>query len=86
VLKIRNATTESALCTGMILALLWGIGLSVRGLLEAPGIVSWSDWFLQLTLGIVAAMAVPPLLVRSTEWLARRIEGLRRRPSRVPQG
>jgi hypothetical protein len=86
VLKIRNATTESALCTGMILALLWGVGISLRGLLQQPGVVSWSDWFLQLILGIAAAMAVPPLLVRGTEWLARRIEGLRRRPSRVSQG
>lgn len=84
-LKIRNATTESALCTGIILALLWGIGVSVRGLMQA-GTISWIDWFLQLTLGILVAMAVPPLLVQSAEWLSRRIEGLRRRPSRVPQG
>lgn len=84
-LKIRNATTESALCTGVILALLWGIGVSVRGLLQS-GTISWSDWFLQLTLGILVAIAMPPLLVQTTDWLARRIEGLRRRPSRVPQG
>jgi hypothetical protein len=86
VLKIRDKATESALCTGMILALLWGIGVSVRGLLQDPGAVSWSDWFLQLTLGIVAALVVPLLLVRATEWTARRIEGMRRRPIRVPQG
>jgi len=86
VLKIRDAATESALCTGVILALLWGLGLSVRGLMQGPGALSWSDWFLQLTLGIVAAIGVPPLLVRGTDWLSRRIEGMRRRPSRVPQG
>jgi len=86
VLKIRNAATESALCTGVILALIWGIGVSVRGLMESPGVVSWSDWFLQLTLGILVAVAVPPLLVEATDWLSRRIEGLRRRPSGVPQG
>lgn len=84
--KIRDTATESALCTGMILALLWGIGLSVRGLMQGPGALSWSDWFLQLTLGIVAAIGVPPLLVRGTDWISRRIGGLRRRPSRVPQG
>ena len=84
-LKIQNAATESALCTGVILALLWGIGVSVRGLLQS-GALSWSDWFLQLTLGILVAMAVPPLLVRTTDWLSRRIEDVRRRPSRVPQG
>jgi hypothetical protein len=85
VLKIRDKATESALCTGVILALLWGIGISVRGLLQDPGALSWVDWFLQLTLGIVAAIAVPPLLVRVTDWTARRIEEMRRRPSRVPQ-
>lgn len=85
-LKIRDKATESALCTGMILAVLWGIGVSMRGLLQEPGALSWADWFLQLTLGIVAAMVVPPLLVRSTDWTARRIEVMRRRPSRVPQG
>ena len=85
-LKIRNAATESALCTGVVLALLWGIGISLRGLLQQPGVVSWSGWFLQLILGIAAAMAVPPLLVRGTDSLARRIQSLRRRPSRVSQG
>ena len=84
--KIRDAATESALCTGVILALLWGLGISVRGLLQGPGALSWVDWFLQLTLGIIAAIGVPPLLVRSTEWLVRRVEAMRRRPSRVPQG
>ena len=82
-LKIQDKATESALCTGMILALLWGIGISVRGLVQDPGALSWTDWFLQLTLGIVAAMAVPPLLVRTTEWVTRRVEVMRRRPSRV---
>lgn len=84
--KIRDAATESALCTGMILALLWGVGLSVRGLMQGPGALSWSDWFLQLTLGIAVAIGVPPLLVRGTDWVSRRIEEMRRRPSRVPQG
>lgn len=82
-LKIQDKATESALCTGMILALLWGIGVSVRGLLQDPGALSWTDWFLQLTLGIVAAMVVPPLLVRTIDWATRRIEVMRRRPSRV---
>ena len=85
-LNIRDKATESALCTGMILALLWGIGVSVRGLLQEPGALSWLDWFLQLTLGVLAAMTVPPLLVRVTDWTARRIEGMRRRSSRVLQG
>lgn len=80
-LKIRNATTETALSTGVILALLWGVGVSVRGLLQSPAALVWSDWFLQLTLGIVAAMAVPPLLVGATEWLIGRVRRWRRRPS-----
>lgn len=85
-LKIRDAATESALCTGVILALLWGLGISVRGLTQGPGALSWSDWFLQLTLGILVAVVAPVLLVRTTEWIARRLEAVRRRPSRVPQG
>lgn len=83
-IKIQNATTESALCTGMILALLWGIGISVRGLLQEPAL-TWLDWFLQLTLGILAAVAVPLLLVRCADWTTRRIEGMRRRSSRALQ-
>lgn len=85
-LKIRDKATESALCTGVILALLWGIGISLRGLMQDPGGLSWIDWFLQLTVGIVVAVAVPPLLVRGTDWTARRVEEMRRRPSRAPQG
>jgi hypothetical protein len=86
VLKIRDAATESALCTGVILAVLWGIGISLRGLAHGPGALSWADWFLQLTLGMVASIALPPLLVRATDWGTRRIETMRHRPSRVPQG
>lgn len=84
--KIRDAATESALCTGMILALLWGVGLMVRGLVQEPGALSWSDWFLQLTLGIVVAIGVPPLLVRGTDWVSSRIAAMRRRASQIPQG
>jgi hypothetical protein len=32
------------------------------------------------------AVVAPVLLVRTTEWIARRLEAVRRRPSRVPQG
>ena len=85
-LKIRDKATEKALCAGVIQAVLWGIGVSVRGLLQEPGALSWLDWFLQLTLGMLAAMVVPPLLVRGTDWMTRRIEGMRRRPGRVLQG
>ena len=84
--KIQDKATESALCTGVILAVLWGIGVSVRGLLQDPGALSWTDWFLQLTLGILVAIAVPPLLVRCSDWTTRRIEAMRRRPSRALQG
>lgn len=83
--KIQDEATESALCTGMILALLWGIGISVRGFLLEPGAVSWSQWFIQLTAGMVVAMVVPPLLVRATDWLTTRISLLRRRTARLPQ-
>lgn len=84
-LKIKDAATETALCTGVILALLWGIGISVRGLLQEPGSITWADWFLQLILGKVVALTMPLLLVRGTEWVTRRVEALRRRPSGAPQ-
>ena len=83
--KIRDEATESALCAGMILALLWGIGISVRGFLLEPGTITWSSWFVQLTAGMVLSMIVPPLLVRATDWLAHRIGSLRRRPARPQQ-
>lgn len=83
--KIRDETTESALCAGMILALLWGIGISVRGFLLEPGTVTWSSWFLQLTAGMVLCMIVPPLLVRTTDWLAHRVGSFRRRAARPQQ-
>ena len=83
--KIRDEATESALCAGMILALVWGIGISVRGFMTEPGTVSWSSWFLQLTVGMVLAMAVPPLLVRTADWLTFRVGMLRRRPVRPQQ-
>jgi hypothetical protein len=85
VFKIRDEATESALCAGMILALFWGIGISVRGFLLEPGLVTWSSWFLQLTAGMVLAMAVPPLLVWTTNRLTARVEGLRRRTARPQQ-
>ena len=81
--KIQDEATETALCTGVILALLWGLGVSVQGLVQNPGAISWADWFLRLTGGILVAIIVPPLLVRSTDWITHRIEAMRRRPSRV---
>lgn len=83
--KIRDEATESALCAGMILALLWGIGSSVRGFLLEPGAVSWSSWFIQLSVGMLLCMAVPPLLVRATDWLTQRVGSLRRRTARPQQ-
>ncbi|HJX29160.1 MAG TPA: hypothetical protein VJ885_14720 [Thermoanaerobaculia bacterium] len=83
--KIRDEATESALCAGMILALLWGIGISVRGFLLQPGTISWSSWFIQLTAGMVLSMVVPPLLVRITDWLTTRVGALRRRTARPQQ-
>lgn len=76
---------ESALCVGVIVALLWGLGISVRGFLLGPVSVSWTEWFLQLTGGVVCALTLPWLLVRATDWVSTRIEMVRRRTGRVPQ-
>jgi len=66
--------TESALCVGIIAALIWGIGLSLYGLHQGPGEISWLAWSVQLIGGIVACLLVPPACVRGRDWVLERIE------------
>ena len=82
-LGIRKESTESALCVGIIIALLWGLGISVKGFLLGPSAITWETWFVQLLGGVVCAMAVPLLLVRGAEWVTARIE-TGRWPGRLP--
>jgi hypothetical protein len=42
--KVQDEITESALCIGIIAALIWGIGLSLYGFHQDPGQASWLAW------------------------------------------
>ena len=74
-----DAATESALCGGILAALLWGIGISLRGFVLGPQEITWAQWMTQLVTGMVAGMLLPPALVRGTAWVMARIDASRRR-------
>ena len=71
--KVQDETTESALCVGIIAALVWGIGLSLYGLQNNLGQLSWTTWSAQLVGGILACLVVPLVYVRGREWVLARI-------------
>ncbi len=72
--KVQDQTTESALCVGIVAAVVWGIGLSLYGFYLGPGEISWTTWGAQLLGGIGACVLVPLVVVRGREWVAGRIE------------
>lgn len=72
--KVQDETTESALCVGIIAAIIWGIGLSFYGLHQGPEQISWLAWGAQLVGGILACLFVPPAYVRGREWVLTRME------------
>lgn len=76
--KRLESATESALCGGILVALLWGIGVSLRGFVLGPQEITWAEWMTQLLSGVVACLIVPPALVRGSVWVAARIEASRR--------
>jgi hypothetical protein len=82
VFKVQDETTESALCVGIIAALIWGIGLSFYGLHQGPGQLSWTTWGAQLVGGILACLIVPLVFVRGREWVLARIQV---QPRELPQ-
>lgn len=67
--KLQDETTESALCVGIISALIWGLGLSLYGFHQGPGQMSWTVWGAQLLGGILACLIVPLVFVRGREWV-----------------
>jgi hypothetical protein len=73
VFKIQDEAMESALCAGIIAALVWGIGLSLYGFHQGPGQLSWVAWSAQLIGGILACLVVPLAFVRGREWVLARI-------------
>jgi membrane protein DedA with SNARE-associated domain len=74
VFKVQDEMTESALCVGIIAALIWGIGLSLYGFHQGPGQLSWTVWSAQLVGGILACLVVPLVFVRGREWVLARIQ------------
>jgi len=78
-LQMKDERTESALCIGVIVALLWGIGMMVRGFSLGPLAISWEEWFLQLMGGVASALILPWLLVRGSDWVSHRLETARQR-------
>lgn len=74
-----DSATESALCGGILVALLWGIGMSLRGFVLGPQEITWAEWMTQLMTGVLAGLLLPPALVRGTAWVMTRIDASRRR-------
>lgn len=67
-----ESATESALCGGILVALLWGIGVSLRVFALGPQDISWAEWMTQLLSGVLICLVLPPLVVRGTMWMASR--------------
>jgi hypothetical protein len=72
--KLQDQMSESALCVGIIAALIWGVGLSVYGFQQAPGELSWLAWWAQLVGGVLACLIVPLAFVRGREWVLARTQ------------
>jgi hypothetical protein len=80
--RLQDQMSESALCVGIIAALIWGVGLSVYGFQQAQEQLSWLQWGAQLLGGVLACLIVPLAFVRGGQWVLARIQapgdGLRR--------
>src|SRR3954451_16782507 len=72
--KLQDETSESALCVGIIAALIWGVGLSVYGFQQPQGELSWLTWWPQLLGGVLACLIVPLAFVRGREWVVARVQ------------
>jgi hypothetical protein len=74
VFRVKDQTTESALCVGIMAAVVWGIGLSLYGFQQPPAQLSWLTWGAQLIAGILACLVTPLALVRGREWVLARLQ------------
>lgn len=74
VFRVKDQATESALCVGIMAAVVWGIGLSLYGYQQAPGQLSWIAWGVQLIAGVLACLVMSLALVRGREWVVVRLQ------------
>jgi hypothetical protein len=72
VLKLQDETTASALSVGIIVAVVWGIGVSLYGFYMGPQEISLTVWGARLMGGIAACVAVPVVFVRGRVWVVGR--------------
>lgn len=72
--KLKNQAMESALCVGIMAAVVWGIGLSLYGFHQQPGQLSWVSWGAQLIGGVLVCVIAPLLFVRGREWVLTRLQ------------
>ena len=72
--KLEDQISESALCVGIIAALIWGVGLSVYGFQQPQGELSWLAWWAQLVGGVLACLIVPLAFVRGRGWVVARMQ------------
>ena len=72
--KVKDEATESALCAGIVAAVVWGIGLSVYGFQQPPEQLSWIAWGAQLIGGMLGCLMVPLLFVCGREWVLARLQ------------
>ncbi len=68
--------TDTALGAGILIAILWGIGVSLRAFSLPPDAVSWGEWMIQLVGGALAGVILPIVILRTAIWV-RRIEASR---------
>ncbi|HEX6898515.1 MAG TPA: hypothetical protein VF789_02335 [Thermoanaerobaculia bacterium] len=72
--RVQDQATESALCVGIMAAVVWGIGLGLYGFYQPPGQISWLLWSVQLVAGVLACVVAALALVRGREWLLARLQ------------
>lgn len=70
---------ENALAVGSLVAVVWGLAVSLRAFYVGPVAIAWSQWFVQLIVGTVVCLAMPLLFVAVRDWTMARLAAVRRR-------
>ena len=70
---------ENALAVGSLVAVIWGLAVSLRAFYVGPLAIAWSHWFGQLLAGTLVCLAMPLLFVAVRDWTTARL-GSRQRP------